>query len=499
MASSSVTIYLFAGDSLTEGVFGEGYVERIARALYQGQGGLEGEVVNAGRRGDTAQTLLDRLSASLDQYRPDWVVLAVGVNDVWIPWLTARSFVWWVWAGVQRLRWGLKPSTDLDQFAAVYRALIDTAQQAGARVLVCTTPPLGERLSSPLNRRLARLNGVIKHVAADRKVPVADVWQAYVEELAPLPKPSNYTPGEWLFVSLDRRRLKSSHPDEISRRRRLHLTFDGLHLNSRGADLWANTILTALSQAQGGAVTSPPAQVRQLGLACFRHDPLQVCCSPGWQVRARDVAQFLAGAYQHLAALTGARPAVWLAVVGRVHWGQLAGPLPYPVPVARWEGDGGILFVPDTYPIPFLRDLYLPETVSTWSRWPPTLVEVGEPARIAALADLLAVRELAHLFVSELQVAPRDPLLRDLLATYLAEVVLHSREDEGAAEMAALWDAWGEVLAADNVAEGQLRLQASALYKTHGDGLVESFVGRSSPPDEEVTAALVAGMEEYVL
>jgi hypothetical protein len=154
--------------------------------------------------------------------------------------------------------------------------------------------------------------------------------------------------------------------------------------------------------------------------------------------------------------------------------------------------------MPDTYPIPFLRDLYLPETVSTWYRWPPALAEVGEPARITALADLLAVRELARLFVSELQVAPSDPALCDLLATYLAEVVLHGREDEGAAEMAALWDAWGEILATDNVAEGQLRLQARTLYNTHGDGLVESFVGRATTPGEEVSAALVAGMEEHV-
>ena len=44
--------------------------------------------------------------------------------------------------------------------------------------LVCTATPVGENLSSAVNRRLARLNGVIKHVAAECLVPVADVWQA---------------------------------------------------------------------------------------------------------------------------------------------------------------------------------------------------------------------------------------------------------------------------------------------------------------------------------
>jgi lysophospholipase L1-like esterase len=141
-----------------------------------------------------------------------------------------------------------QPTTDLDQFTAAYRALIDQALQAGVRVLVCTPSPIGEKISSPPNRLLARLNGAIKKVAAERGVPVADIWQAFVEEYAVLPKPSRRTPGEWLFVWFDRARARSTSPDELGRRRRLLLTFDGRHLNSRGADLWASTILRTLAR-----------------------------------------------------------------------------------------------------------------------------------------------------------------------------------------------------------------------------------------------------------
>jgi lysophospholipase L1-like esterase len=80
-------------------------------------------------------------------------------------------------------------------------------------------------------------------------VPVADVWQAFMEQLAPLPHPSSYVAGEWLFTLLDRNRLKNTPPDEISDRRSLQFTFDGIHLNSRGADLWAATVLKALARA----------------------------------------------------------------------------------------------------------------------------------------------------------------------------------------------------------------------------------------------------------
>jgi lysophospholipase L1-like esterase len=251
MASSPTSVYLFAGDSLTEGIYGESYVERVARALYRGEAGLYGDVVNAGRGGDTARSLLARIDGPLQHYRPEWVVLATGCNDVWLPWLSSHSAGWWLWLLYRRLRWNQVPSRDLDEFAATYRALIDRCQTlVGASVLACTVSPIGEQLSSPVNRRLARLNGAIKDVAVDCQVPVADIWQAFVEQIAPLRHPSNYVAGEWLFAWLDRKRLQGKSPDEVSRRRRLCFTFDGIHLNSSGADLWAQTILGALARMQ---------------------------------------------------------------------------------------------------------------------------------------------------------------------------------------------------------------------------------------------------------
>ena len=244
-------VYLFAGDSLTAGNFGESYVARIAAAFDHGDARPTRHLVNAGRDADTLRALLARIDQPLHQHQPDWVILAIGLNDVWLSWLADHSLIWKVWLWVRRIRLGQTPTTDLDQFAALYRTLIDkAANQAQARVLACTTSCCGERLSSPLNHRLARLNGVVKGVAADRGVPVADVWQAFMEELAPLTQPSAYLPGEWLFSQMDRSRLATTPPDEISQRRRLHLTIDGIHLNSRGADLWANAILAALAQAQ---------------------------------------------------------------------------------------------------------------------------------------------------------------------------------------------------------------------------------------------------------
>jgi lysophospholipase L1-like esterase len=247
---TDTAITLCAGDSLTEGAYGESYVARLAGALESGESGLRGRVVNAGRGADTLQALLGRIREPLRRHRPATVVLAIGINDIWLPWLASHSLIWHVWLLRRRFRDHQVPTTDLDQFAALYRSLIGLVRDEGvSTVVACTTSCCGERLSTPANRQLARLNGVIKQAAGDCQVPVADVWQAFVDELAPIELASGYVAGEWIFAAMDRRRLQTSSADEISSRRRLHLTFDGIHLNSRGADLWARTILDTLASA----------------------------------------------------------------------------------------------------------------------------------------------------------------------------------------------------------------------------------------------------------
>jgi lysophospholipase L1-like esterase len=251
MNSSQSAVYLFAGDSLTEGTFGESYLARVGQALALGQVGLWGQAVNAGRAGDTLLSLLDRIEAAVQEAGPQWVILAVGSNDAWFQWRSSHSLGWAVWLWARRARSGQAPTADLDHFAAGYRALIDRAQGVGgARAIACTVAPLGEDLDSPLNRRVARLNGAIQRVALDCHVPVADVWQAFVDELAVLPHPARYLPRAPWSNSLDVRRLRQSTPDALAQRRGLSLTFDGIHLNSRGADLWAAAILRTLVWVQ---------------------------------------------------------------------------------------------------------------------------------------------------------------------------------------------------------------------------------------------------------
>jgi lysophospholipase L1-like esterase len=247
MSLSRSTLVLFAGDSLTEGTHGESFVARVGQELAERNGELAPGLVNAGRDGETVRSLLARIEGLVREVEPQYLVLAVGTNDAWFHWLGLQSLGWWLFLRTRAVRMGQGATADLDGFAACYRALIDRSRTAcGAEVLACTISPVGEVLTSPLNRHVARLNGVIKRVAAERRVAIADVWQEFVEQLAREPRPSGHLPKAWWSRAWDRRRLRSMTPDQLARRRRLRLTFDGIHLNSRGAGLWAAAILHAL-------------------------------------------------------------------------------------------------------------------------------------------------------------------------------------------------------------------------------------------------------------
>jgi len=75
----------------------------------------------------------------------------------------------------------------------------------------------------------------------------------------------------------------------------------------------------------------------------------------------------------------------------------------------------------------------------------------------------------------------------------LAQVVIHARRGKGTGEMAALWDAWGNVLAQSGHAQGQVRLQARALYEAYGDRLAEPLAQRPPFVPEPIEALPEAG------
>jgi hypothetical protein len=123
--------------------------------------------------------------------------------------------------------------------------------------------------------------------------------------------------------------------------------------------------------------------------------------------------------------------------------------------------------------------------VASFTAWPPDLAQLGELAKVTALADLLALEEMARLFLLHLRVAPADPALARLLAAYLVQAVLHEPESEPGGLLGP-WDEWSAALVRAGRPEGRTRAQAGKLYRKHGRDLVPSFTGGQSAT--EITA-----------
>jgi lysophospholipase L1-like esterase len=112
---------IFTGDSITDAgrdrssltSLGDGYVARVVGRLRERYAQHQ-RYINTGVSGDTTRHLLERWTPDVMAHRPDWVSIAVGVNDVW------RSF-------------GVGDAADavsIEEFEANYRELIRLSSPA---------------------------------------------------------------------------------------------------------------------------------------------------------------------------------------------------------------------------------------------------------------------------------------------------------------------------------------------------------------------------------
>ena len=128
-------------------------------------------VMNFGRPGFNSAELLEMLPVVLDA-KPKLVVLMIGTNDV-------------VWT--RKLR-------TPDQTAADLRKIVDTITASGAKMILCTIPPCIEAMvgkrekmdaaaTAGLNAKVQAINGHIRALAAEKKIPLADFHSLFTGDL----------------------------------------------------------------------------------------------------------------------------------------------------------------------------------------------------------------------------------------------------------------------------------------------------------------------------
>lgn len=229
---------LVAGDSITKGALGVGYLPIIA-ARYPAC-----DLVNLGQDGDTLSGIRNRTLARLareDDY--DLVVIAAGHNDVILTEFDRRSTVHR--SIVRRLaKKGSVPAHNFEHFVAIYRDLVAAVRKATeAGIVITTMSCVNEAPESSSAQMRIEYNKRIRAVATETGVDLADVG-LHCDETFEEQECRDYLMENLLALQLTDR-WKSKRPeraDRLSRARGLHLTIDGVHLNSRGAQIYANAI-----------------------------------------------------------------------------------------------------------------------------------------------------------------------------------------------------------------------------------------------------------------
>jgi lysophospholipase L1-like esterase len=237
----------FIGDSLTAGRPGIPYFE-ILRQRLTGH-----ELINLGWGNDSVISLYSRIAAlRLDalEARPfDLAFLWVGVNDV-------VENPKWLIRFVNALI-GQPRARDLDEFRAYYRRTLDLLCRRARRVIAVPPVLKGEDLNSPWNQDVKVLANAIKEIATGyEQVDYLDLRSIFVQALTDKPA-SDYVPGHVPQLAMDVLfRQRKSEFDQESAELGLHLTVDGVHLNSAGATLVAEAFTKAIERYEQSCGTN---------------------------------------------------------------------------------------------------------------------------------------------------------------------------------------------------------------------------------------------------
>lgn len=194
------------GDSLTEGEDPDGYVNTTRLILAEVYPNKTFFVANAGKGGDTAVLMDDRLQRDVLRFQPDWVTISAGVNDIN--------------HGFSEHPAGDGPKgVPLPLFQEKVRGMIHRIRQNGAKVALFSGTAIQEDLTSAGNKKMDEYSAALREIASETGCVLADTRAAFCDVLRPAQKPGMAQSGV--------------------------LTGDGVHLIPAGSWLMAKTLLVA--------------------------------------------------------------------------------------------------------------------------------------------------------------------------------------------------------------------------------------------------------------
>ena len=223
----------FYGDSLTAGSPGVSALRILEAKL------PEHQLINRGRGGETAASLYRRILQEASSPSLNIAVVWIGVNDI----LPKLSLSHTLLKRVSRQ----PPARSLDEFRDAYGRMLQLLHRRAKTILTVTPFLIGEDVSNCWNRELEELSKIVGDLAQNLcAYTTLDLHSLIAAELAGRVV-SDYVPKTLTRIALDVFTARSPHQvDALARKRGLHVTLDGVHLNTAGARWVASAILEKL-------------------------------------------------------------------------------------------------------------------------------------------------------------------------------------------------------------------------------------------------------------
>lgn len=219
----------FLGDSITQGVHGYSYI-KVLQDLNPTL-----ELTNYGKGGDTISSLNKRIKKIDNLKEFDILFLFVGVNDI-----------------LGKLSWFYKILKIMDKqpiaksndvFKAQFKDTLEYLSKTKRKIVIIPPLLIGEDIDNNWNKQITKLVKIIKSLQKHNpKVDYIDIRKDFTDYLYKK-KLSDYIPLKAMDMKQDGVDIRSGvDVDKISDKRGLHLTIDGVHINTKGAKMIANSI-----------------------------------------------------------------------------------------------------------------------------------------------------------------------------------------------------------------------------------------------------------------
>ncbi len=226
---------LFLGDSITEGVPGVSFIPMIQDNF------SSIDLVNRGVGGDTVSSLLSRVKKMNDLSSFDQIVLFIGVNDVF----GKLTIIYKILKTLMKKRWAKNISTFKNQ----YNDLIAFIMNENKKIIIIPPLLIGEDINNKCNTELLVLTTIIYNITMENNLTYLALDSEFKDYLKDK-QISNYLPIKISELLKDVKRLTTLQLiDQKSKDRGLHLTLDGVHINSNGAKIISKAISNYINSA----------------------------------------------------------------------------------------------------------------------------------------------------------------------------------------------------------------------------------------------------------